>query len=102
MKKISLITIAALMSIGLKAQLKDGVNKFETVNIIKKESQIIVITNDSLTIKKISELSISYDCYPCHDSNNGKSMMFTFLSKHESLVLSCCLLDRKNSILVEN
>lgn len=101
MRKISLIILSALMSITLKAQLKDGLNKFETANVIKKGSEIIVITNDSLTIKKISELPVSYDCYPCHDSNNGKSMMFTFLSKHEPLVLACCICERKG-ILVEN
>jgi len=106
MRKISLIILTTLMGISLKAQLKNGLNKFETSTIIKKESEIIVITNDSLVMKNISELYIHYDCYPCHDNNNIKSMMFTFSSKHESFILSCLLdktfLSEKKSILVEN
>jgi hypothetical protein len=104
MKKMSIIAFSTLISLTLNAQLKDGLNKFETTNIIKNGSKIIIITNDPLTIEKINELTISYDCYPCQDSNNGKAIMFTFLSKDESLILPCCISKREceNEILVEN
>jgi len=95
-----LILISILMNLSLKAQLKEGLNRFENVHIIKNKYEIIVITRDTIIVDKLSKMNISYDSYPCKDNNGKESIMFNFLKRDEILILENIFTD-KNIILVE-
>jgi len=66
-------------------------------HIVKKESEIILVTQDSTLIRKISDSKISCEHFQCYDSRLGKSTMFWFDKEQEVMILEFI---RTNQLLV--
>ena len=107
MKKISLIIFTTLFSLGVKSQ-----NMVQTSNnidytkvdskthIIKRDCQIIIVTQDSSVVNHIKESGIRSEMMPCYDSSRGQSTMIWISDQHEKFVSDMFL--RPTPIFVEN
>ncbi len=107
MKKISLIALTTLFSLGVKSQsnVKTAKNfdytKIDSkTHIMKRDCQIIIVTQDSTVISNVKNGGVNHEIMSCYDSNQGQSNMIWLSDKHEDFVNQ--MFSKPTQIFVEN
>jgi len=107
MKKISLIALTTLFSLSIKSQsnVKSAKNfdytKIDSkTHVLKRDCQIIIVTQDSTVISNVKSAGVNHEIMSCYDSNHGQSTMIWLSDKHEDFVNQ--MLSKPSQIFVEN
>lgn len=96
--RIFLLFSIFLYPLLLSCQVDSKLTKIgDHTHVVKKETEIILITQDTLLVKKIVDLNISCEHFKCYDSKLGTSIMFWFDKSQEFMVLDFI---RTNQLLV--
>jgi hypothetical protein len=103
MKKISLIALTTLFSLCVKSQSAKNFDyrKIDSkTHIMKRDCQIIIVTQDSSVISHVKNAGVNHEVMSCYDSNQGQSTMIWLSDKHEDFVNQMFL--KPAQIFVEN
>lgn len=96
--RIFLLFLLFLYPLLSNCQVESKLTKVsDHTHFVKKETEIILITQDTLLMKKIVDSKISCEHFKCYDSKLGTSTMFWFDKSQELMVLDFI---RVNQLLV--
>ena len=107
MKKLSLIIFTTLFAFSVKSQTRvqsasnlDYTKVDSKTHIIKRDCQIIIVTQDSSVVSHVKNSSIHSEMMECYDSSKGQSTMIWLSDQHENFVKD--MFSRPTPIFVEN
>jgi hypothetical protein len=109
MKKISLIAFTIFFALSVKSQTQPRVQSSKNIDfqkidskthMIKRDCQIIIVTQDSTVVNHVKRSGIRSEMMPCYDSSKGQSTMIWLSDNHEDFVSD--MFSRPNPIFVEN
>jgi hypothetical protein len=107
MKKLSLIVFTTLFAFSVKSQTRvqsasnlDYTKVDSKTHIIKRDCQIIIVTQDSSVVSHVKNSSIHSEMMECYDSSKGQSTMIWLSDQHENFVKD--MFSRPTPIFVEN
>jgi hypothetical protein len=107
MKKISLIALTTLFSLSIKSQSNsqsaknfDYIKIDSKTHVLKRDCQIIIVTQDSSVISNVKNAGVNHEIMSCYDSNQGQSTMIWLSDKQEDFVNQ--MFSKPTQIFVEN
>lgn len=107
MKKLSLIVFTTLFAFSVKSQTRvqpanniDFTKVDSKTHIIKRDCQIIIVTQDSSVVSHVKNSNIHSEMMKCYDSSKGQSTMIWLSDQHEDFVSD--MFSRPTPIFVEN
>ena len=107
MKKLSLIVFTTIFAFSVKSQNRvqsanniDYTKVDSKTHIIKRDCQIIIVTQDSSVVSHVKNSNIHSEMMKCYDSSKGQSTMIWLSDQHEDFVSD--MFSRPTPIFVEN
>jgi len=109
MKKLSLIAFTIFFALVAKSQTQPRLQSAKNIDytkvdskthIIKRDCQIIIVTQDSTVVSHVKKSGIKNEMMPCYDSSKGQSTMIWLSDQHQEFVSD--MFSRPTQIFVEN